>query len=182
MKVFYLLIHSLFWRRVCVADSARCCLLSFSMCWVNYVLPFVSLRLRLFSLHRLGLVLLVPHYLVELLFHASRLFYFSDENKQKGYCFHSSNKQLVISFQLAFFAPLIWTTMSIFCLLQLYSVGATFCHRPPPHPHAVSPDVWLRAAPYRKPGLFPRRRQLQCSHRKASPDGSWQQEPLMSLT
>lgn len=37
------------------------------------------------SLHRLGLVLLVPHYLVELLFHASRLFYFSDENKQKGY-------------------------------------------------------------------------------------------------
>lgn len=40
-----------------------------------------------YSLHRLGLVLLVPHYLVELLFHASRLFYFSDENKQKGYGF-----------------------------------------------------------------------------------------------
>ncbi|XP_003963476.1 translocating chain-associated membrane protein 1-like 1 [Takifugu rubripes] len=37
------------------------------------------------NLHRLGLVLLVPHYLVELLFHASRLFYFSDENKQKGF-------------------------------------------------------------------------------------------------
>ncbi|XP_043566641.1 translocating chain-associated membrane protein 1-like 1 isoform X2 [Chiloscyllium plagiosum] len=36
-------------------------------------------------LHRLGLILLVPHYLVELLFHASRLFYFSDENKQKGF-------------------------------------------------------------------------------------------------
>uniref|UniRef100_A0AAR2IJV4 TLC domain-containing protein n=1 Tax=Pygocentrus nattereri TaxID=42514 RepID=A0AAR2IJV4_PYGNA len=36
-------------------------------------------------LHRLGLVLLVPHYLVELLFHASRLFYFSNENKQKGF-------------------------------------------------------------------------------------------------
>ncbi|TKS77823.1 Translocating chain-associated membrane protein 1-like 1 [Collichthys lucidus] len=36
------------------------------------------------NLHRLGLVLLAPHYLVELLFHASRLFYFSDENKQKG--------------------------------------------------------------------------------------------------
>ncbi|XP_072371235.1 translocating chain-associated membrane protein 1-like 1 isoform X4 [Scyliorhinus torazame] len=36
------------------------------------------------NLHRLGLILLVPHYLVELLFHASRLFYFSDENKQKG--------------------------------------------------------------------------------------------------
>ncbi|XP_064812825.1 translocating chain-associated membrane protein 1-like 1 isoform X2 [Oncorhynchus masou masou] len=37
------------------------------------------------NLHRLGLVLLIPHYLVELLFHASRLFYFSDENKQKGF-------------------------------------------------------------------------------------------------
>uniref|UniRef100_A0A3B1K136 Translocation associated membrane protein 1 like 1 n=1 Tax=Astyanax mexicanus TaxID=7994 RepID=A0A3B1K136_ASTMX len=37
------------------------------------------------NLHRLGLVLLIPHYLVELLFHASRLFYFSNENKQKGY-------------------------------------------------------------------------------------------------
>uniref|UniRef100_A0A4W3J2X4 Translocating chain-associated membrane protein n=1 Tax=Callorhinchus milii TaxID=7868 RepID=A0A4W3J2X4_CALMI len=37
------------------------------------------------NLHRLGLILLVPHYLVELLFHASRLFYFSDENKQKGF-------------------------------------------------------------------------------------------------
>lgn len=45
----------------------------------------VSLCPITFSLHRLGLVLLVPHYLVELLFHASRLFYFSDENKQKGY-------------------------------------------------------------------------------------------------
>lgn len=44
----------------------------------------LSLCLVMFSLHRLGLVLLVPHYLVELLFHASRLFYFSDENKQKG--------------------------------------------------------------------------------------------------
>ncbi|ETE70489.1 Translocating chain-associated membrane protein 1, partial [Ophiophagus hannah] len=40
---------------------------------------------RLESLQRLGLILLVPHYLVELIFHASRLFYFSDENKQKGF-------------------------------------------------------------------------------------------------
>ncbi|XP_067410416.1 translocating chain-associated membrane protein 1-like isoform X2 [Emydura macquarii macquarii] len=37
------------------------------------------------NLQRLGLMLLVPHYLVELIFHASRLFYFSDENKQKGF-------------------------------------------------------------------------------------------------
>ncbi|XP_053099393.1 translocating chain-associated membrane protein 1-like 1 isoform X1 [Hemicordylus capensis] len=39
----------------------------------------------LLNLQRLGLILLVPHYLVELIFHASRLFYFSDENKQKGF-------------------------------------------------------------------------------------------------
>ncbi|XP_042321870.1 translocating chain-associated membrane protein 1-like 1 isoform X3 [Sceloporus undulatus] len=39
----------------------------------------------IFNLQRLGLILLVPHYLVELIFHASRLFYFSDENKQKGF-------------------------------------------------------------------------------------------------
>ncbi|NXO60510.1 TR1L1 protein, partial [Aramus guarauna] len=37
------------------------------------------------NLQRLGLILMVPHYLVELIFHASRLFYFSDENKQKGF-------------------------------------------------------------------------------------------------
>uniref|UniRef100_A0A3Q4I705 Zgc:113278 n=1 Tax=Neolamprologus brichardi TaxID=32507 RepID=A0A3Q4I705_NEOBR len=45
----------------------------------------VRISLNYVLLHRLGLVLLVPHYLVELLFHASRLFYFSDENKQKGF-------------------------------------------------------------------------------------------------
>ncbi|KAJ6665627.1 hypothetical protein lerEdw1_001997 [Lerista edwardsae] len=37
------------------------------------------------NFQRLGLILLVPHYLVELIFHASRLFYFSNENKQKGF-------------------------------------------------------------------------------------------------
>ncbi|NXC22360.1 TR1L1 protein, partial [Corythaeola cristata] len=31
------------------------------------------------------LILMVPHYFVELIFHASRFFYFSDENKQKGF-------------------------------------------------------------------------------------------------
>nr|XP_033789303.1 translocating chain-associated membrane protein 1 isoform X2 [Geotrypetes seraphini] len=37
------------------------------------------------NLNRLGLVLLVLHYFVEFLFHISRLFYFSNENYQKGF-------------------------------------------------------------------------------------------------
>uniref|UniRef100_UPI00398EE5D5 translocating chain-associated membrane protein 1 isoform X2 n=1 Tax=Pristiophorus japonicus TaxID=55135 RepID=UPI00398EE5D5 len=38
----------------------------------------------LLNLNRFGLVLLVLHYFVELLFHISRLFYFSDEKNEKG--------------------------------------------------------------------------------------------------
>ncbi len=38
-----------------------------------------------FSLNRLGLVLLVLHYFIELLFHISRLVYFSNENRQMGW-------------------------------------------------------------------------------------------------
>ncbi|CAI5673321.1 unnamed protein product [Oreochromis niloticus] len=37
------------------------------------------------NLNRLGLVLLVCHYFVELLFHISRLIYFSNENRQLGF-------------------------------------------------------------------------------------------------
>uniref|UniRef100_A0A8C9SR21 Translocating chain-associated membrane protein n=1 Tax=Scleropages formosus TaxID=113540 RepID=A0A8C9SR21_SCLFO len=37
------------------------------------------------NLNRLGLVLLVLHYFVELLFHVSRLVYFSNENRQSGF-------------------------------------------------------------------------------------------------
>uniref|UniRef100_A0A667YJI6 Translocating chain-associated membrane protein n=1 Tax=Myripristis murdjan TaxID=586833 RepID=A0A667YJI6_9TELE len=37
------------------------------------------------NLNRLGLVLLVLHYFVELLFHVSRLVYFSNENRQTGF-------------------------------------------------------------------------------------------------
>ncbi|XP_054622156.1 translocating chain-associated membrane protein 1 isoform X2 [Dunckerocampus dactyliophorus] len=37
------------------------------------------------NLNRLGLVLLVLHYFVELLFHVSRLVYFSNENRQMGF-------------------------------------------------------------------------------------------------
>lgn len=52
---------------------------------------------------------------------------------------------------------------------QFHSVGAALRHRPPPHPHALRPDVQLWAAPYREPGLFSRRRQLQRAHREVSP-------------
>ncbi|XP_061522620.1 translocating chain-associated membrane protein 1 [Phycodurus eques] len=37
------------------------------------------------NLNRLGLVLMVLHYFVELLFHVSRLIYFSNENRQLGF-------------------------------------------------------------------------------------------------
>uniref|UniRef100_A0A673A560 TLC domain-containing protein n=1 Tax=Sphaeramia orbicularis TaxID=375764 RepID=A0A673A560_9TELE len=37
------------------------------------------------NLNRLGLVLLVLHYFIELLFHVSRLVYFSNENRQMGF-------------------------------------------------------------------------------------------------
>lgn len=39
----------------------------------------------LLNLNRFGLVLMVLHYFVELLFHISRLFYFSDEKNEKGF-------------------------------------------------------------------------------------------------
>lgn len=52
--------------------------------------------------------------------------------------------------------------------VQVYSVGAPLCHRPPPHPHTLGADVWLRAAAHGEPGLLPRRRQLQRAHDKAS--------------
>ncbi|XP_072323688.1 translocating chain-associated membrane protein 1 isoform X2 [Scyliorhinus torazame] len=39
----------------------------------------------LLNLNRFGLVLLVLHYFVELLFHISRLFYFNDEKNERGF-------------------------------------------------------------------------------------------------
>lgn len=59
-------------------------------------------------------------------------------------------------------------------------MGATFCHRPPPHPHALSSDIWLWAAPYGKPGLFSSRRELQRAHYKASLH--WQEELITPCT
>uniref|UniRef100_A0A1A7Y1I5 TLC domain-containing protein n=1 Tax=Iconisemion striatum TaxID=60296 RepID=A0A1A7Y1I5_9TELE len=99
------------------------------------------------NLHRLGLVLLVPHYLVELLFHASRLFYFSDENKQKGYPFMSL-------FLAPHFLSLVFEQVHSSFHFQVYSVGATFCHRPPPHAHTLGPDIWLWPSPYGKPRVL----------------------------
>jgi len=51
---------------------------------IFFIISLKFLTFLFYSLQHLGLILMVPHYLVELIFHASRLFYFSDENKQKG--------------------------------------------------------------------------------------------------
>ncbi|XP_039610570.1 translocating chain-associated membrane protein 1 [Polypterus senegalus] len=58
---------------------------------IPHQLIYISLYLLhitgayLLNLNRLGLVLLVLHYFVELLFHVSRLLYFSNENRQAGF-------------------------------------------------------------------------------------------------
>ncbi|XP_076208088.1 translocating chain-associated membrane protein 1-like 1 isoform X3 [Aptenodytes patagonicus] len=53
------------------------------LCYICLYIAHIS-GAYILNLQHLGLILMVPHYLVELIFHASRLFYFSDENKQKG--------------------------------------------------------------------------------------------------
>lgn len=53
--------------------------------------------------------------------------------------------------------------------MQLHSLGSALRHRPPPHPHTLRLDVQLRAAPHRKSGLFPHRRQLQRADREVGP-------------
>lgn len=45
---------------------------------------FQVFKLCVRSLNRLGVVLLVLHYFVELLFHVSRIIYFSNEERQAG--------------------------------------------------------------------------------------------------
>ncbi|XP_062445173.1 translocating chain-associated membrane protein 1-like 1 [Rhea pennata] len=54
------------------------------LCYICLYIAHIS-GAYILNLQHLGLILMVPHYLVELIFHASRLFYFSDENKQKGF-------------------------------------------------------------------------------------------------
>ncbi|XP_040464503.1 translocating chain-associated membrane protein 1-like 1 isoform X2 [Falco naumanni] len=53
------------------------------LCYICLYIIHIS-GAYILNFQRLGLILMVPHYLVEFIFHASRLFYFSDENKQKG--------------------------------------------------------------------------------------------------
>ncbi|XP_042656774.1 translocating chain-associated membrane protein 1-like 1 isoform X2 [Tyto alba] len=53
------------------------------LCYICLYIAHIS-GAYILNLQHLGLFLMVPHYLAELIFHASRLFYFSDENKQKG--------------------------------------------------------------------------------------------------
>ncbi|KAM6378418.1 LOW QUALITY PROTEIN: translocating chain-associated membrane protein 1-like [Pluvialis apricaria] len=58
------------------------------LCYICLYIVHISgayILREVFALQHLGLILMVPHYLVELVFHASCLFYFSDENKQKGF-------------------------------------------------------------------------------------------------
>ncbi|NXG35750.1 TR1L1 protein, partial [Dromaius novaehollandiae] len=57
------------------------------LCYICLYIAHIS-GAYILNLQHLGLILMVPHYLVELIFHASRLFYFSDENKQKGQVLH----------------------------------------------------------------------------------------------
>ncbi|NXV23799.1 TR1L1 protein, partial [Cepphus grylle] len=54
------------------------------LCYICLYIVHIS-GAYILNLQHLGLILMVPHYLVELIFHASRLFYFSGENKQKGF-------------------------------------------------------------------------------------------------
>ncbi|KAM6339698.1 translocating chain-associated membrane protein 1-like isoform 2-T4 [Alca torda] len=54
------------------------------LCYICLYIVHIS-GAYILNLQHLGLILMVPHYLVELIFHASCLFYFSGENKQKGF-------------------------------------------------------------------------------------------------
>ncbi|NWU56560.1 TR1L1 protein, partial [Dromas ardeola] len=54
------------------------------LCYICLYIVHIS-GAYILNLQHLGLILMVPHYLVELIFHASRLFYFSGENKRKGF-------------------------------------------------------------------------------------------------
>uniref|UniRef100_A0A8C0B5D0 Translocating chain-associated membrane protein n=1 Tax=Buteo japonicus TaxID=224669 RepID=A0A8C0B5D0_9AVES len=68
----------LYFQRIRKEDIPR------QLCYICLYIAHIS-GAYILNLQRLGLILMVPHYLVELIFHASRLFYFSDENKQKGF-------------------------------------------------------------------------------------------------
>ncbi|XP_061231631.1 translocating chain-associated membrane protein 1-like 1 isoform X2 [Neopsephotus bourkii] len=54
------------------------------LCYICLYITHIS-GAYILNLQHLGLILVVPHYLVEFIFHALRLFYFPDENMQKGF-------------------------------------------------------------------------------------------------
>ncbi|KAM6404400.1 translocating chain-associated membrane protein 1-like [Rhynochetos jubatus] len=54
------------------------------LCYICLYIAHIS-GAYILNLHQLGLILMVPHYLVELIFHVSRLVYLIDENNQKGF-------------------------------------------------------------------------------------------------
>ncbi|NXP44453.1 TR1L1 protein, partial [Heliornis fulica] len=71
-------VPELYFQRIQKEDIPR------QLCYICLYIAHIS-GAYILNLPHLGLILMIPHYLVELLFHASRLFYFSDENKQKGF-------------------------------------------------------------------------------------------------
>ncbi|XP_009642864.1 translocating chain-associated membrane protein 1-like [Egretta garzetta] len=71
-------VPELYFQKIRKGDIPR------QLCYICLYIAHISGAYMLKYLHHLGIILMVPHYLVELIFHASCLFYFSDENKQKG--------------------------------------------------------------------------------------------------
>ncbi|KAM6053109.1 translocating chain-associated membrane protein 1-like isoform 2-T3 [Theristicus caerulescens] len=67
----------LYFQRIRKEDIPR------QLCYICLYIAHIS-GAYILNLQHLGLILMLPHYLVEFIFHASRLFYFIDENKQQG--------------------------------------------------------------------------------------------------
>lgn len=99
--------------------------------------PMNSCLLVSCSLNRLGLVLLVLHYFVELLFHVSRLVYFSNENRQTG---------LVISFFFLYFFCILIVFFISFIISPDYSESVT--------PFDVKKTLFLRSLWLLHPGDY----------------------------
>ncbi|KAM6053108.1 translocating chain-associated membrane protein 1-like 1 isoform 1-T1 [Theristicus caerulescens] len=68
----------LYFQRIRKEDIPR------QLCYICLYIAHIS-GAYILNLQHLGLILMLPHYLVEFIFHASRLFYFIDENKQQGF-------------------------------------------------------------------------------------------------
>lgn len=88
-----------------------------------------------FSLNRLGLVLLVLHYFIELLFHVSRLIYFSNENRQFGLVLLRSINHVRLQREVFNNS---WPR-----IFQFHHMGCLVCPWTAAHPVPVCPHRWL---------------------------------------